>query len=202
MTIGGRIVSLFPLFYLLCIGSWIAKMFQSPQLFDVPVLLGLIYLLPLLCYRIHGLFFKMTDGFWDITEKKYNPWWATHMFQTPFIACPWLESLIHFCPGLFSIWLRAWGSKIGKNVFWTPRVEIIDRGLIEVGDGCVFGHLTILCSHMVAVIEGRPCLVIKTIKIGARSFIGADSQIGPGVVVEPKTRLKVKTRLYWRGEWE
>ena len=177
-------------------------MFQFHHLFDVPVFVCLVYLLPLFCYRLHGLFFKLTDGFWDITAKKYNPWWATHMFQFPFIACPWLEALIHFCPGLFSVWLRAWGSKIGKNVFWTPRVEIIDRGLIVVGDSCVFGHLTILCSHMVVEIEGRPCLVIKTIKIGERSFIGADTQIGPGVVVPSKTRLKLKTRLYWRGEWK
>ena len=44
-------------------------------------------------------------------------------------------------------------------------------------------------------------LVIKTIKIGEKSFIGADSQIGPGAIVAPRTKLKPKSRIYWRGEW-
>lgn len=201
MTLGGRIVSLFPLVYLLIVVGWIAKMFSQFQLYDIPVLVGLIYLFPLLIHRIHFFFFPFTDGYWVLSEKKYNPWWASHMFQFPFIACPWLESLIHFVPGLYSMWLRAWGSKIGKGVFWTPRVEIIDRGLVEIGDYCIIGHIAAMSSHMVADIEGQPALVIKTIKIGEKSFIGADSQIGPGAIIESRTKLKPKTRIYWRGEW-
>lgn len=202
MTLGGRLISLFPLFYILCVGGWITKMFQQPAFSDIPVLLFIVYLIPLLIYRIHYFFMPFSDGFWDITEKKYNRWWGSHMIQFPFIACPWLESLLHFCPGLYSAWLRGWGSKIGKNIFWTPRIEIIDRGLVEIGDECVFGHLTILSSHMVAKIEGRPCLVVKTIKIGDKCFIGADSQFGPGVIVPDGTKLSVKSRLSWRGEWK
>lgn len=202
MTLGGKLVSLFPLFYLLTILSWIGTMFSRSHYLNVPVLLFLVYLFPLIAYRIHSLFFPLGDGFWDITEKKYNPWWGSHMFQFPFIACPWLEALIHFCPGLYSLWLRGWGSKIGKNIFWTPRVEILDRGLVEIGDNCVFGHMTILCSHMVAKIDGRPCLVLKKIQIGERCFIGADSQFGPGVIVPDQTKVPVKSRLFWRGEWK
>ena len=202
MTLGGRLVSLFPSVYLTLIILWLGKMFYAFSWPDGLILIALIYLVPLLCHRIHFLFFPFKDGHWNLSEKKYNPWWASHMFQFPFIACPWLESLLHFIPGLFTLWLRAWGSKIGKKVFWTPRVEILDRGLIEVGDYVVFGHLATLCSHMVAEIEGEPRLVIKTVKIGERAFIGADSQLGPGAEVPPKTVLKVKTRLYWRGEWK
>lgn len=165
------------------------------------MLLVVVYLMPLILYRIHFLFFPFTDGFWHLSEKKYNPWWASHMFQYPYVALPWIESIIHFFPGLYSVWLRAWGSKIGKAVYWTPRVEIVDRGLVEVGDNAVFGHISALCSHMVADIEGKPALVIKTIKIGERAFIGADSQLGPGAEVPARTKLKPKTRMYWRGEW-
>lgn len=201
MTLGGRLISLFPLFYLCIVLMWIWKMFQNFTVYDPFILTGIIYLLPLILYRIHFVFFPFTDGYWVLSEKKYNPWWASHMFQYPFIALPWLESLIHFVPGLYSIWLRAWGSKIGKAVFWTPRVEVIDRGLIEVGDYAIFGHISALCSHMVADIDGKPALVIKTIKIGDKAFIGADSQLGPGATVPSRTKLKPKTRLYWRGEW-
>lgn len=201
MTLGGRLISLFPLFYLCAVIAWVWKMFSQFQLYDPLILLTIVYLMPLILYRIHFLIFPFTDGYWVLSEKKYNPWWASHMFQYPFIACPWIESLIHFVPGLYSMWLRAWGSKIGKAVFWTPRVEIIDRGLVDIGDYVIFGHITALCSHMVADIEGKPSLVIKTIKIGEKVFVGADSQIGPGAIVEPRTKLKPKSRLYWRGEW-
>jgi acetyltransferase-like isoleucine patch superfamily enzyme len=73
---------------------------------------------------------------------------------------------------------------------------------MEVGDGCVLGHLSVFCAHMVADIEGKPSLMVRKIRIGERCYIGADSQIGPGVTIAPKTRLPVKTRLYWRGEWK
>lgn len=202
MTLGGRLVSLFPMFYLLSVIGWTGYLlghFSWGHFFTLP---AIVYLLPLALHRIHFFFFPFADGFWFLTEKKYNPWWASHMFQFPFIACPWLESLLHFIPGLYSAWLRAWGSKIGKQVFWTPRVEIVDRGLIEVGNGAVFGHISAMCSHMVADIEGKPALVIKKIIIGEKVFVGADSQLGPGVVVAPRTKLKPKSRLYWRGEWQ
>lgn len=202
MTIGGKIISLFPLFYLISVLSWLFKMLWHLEFYDFLILPGIIYLLPLTLHRIHFLFFPFDEGYWVLSEKKYNPWWASHMFQFPFIACPWIESLIHFIPGLYSVWLRAWGSKIGKGIFWTPRVEVIDRGLIEVGDYVVFGHITALCSHMVAEIEGKPSLVIKKIRIGDKAFIGADSQLGPGAEVPSRTILKVKTRLFWRGEWK
>ena len=194
MTLGGRLISLFPIIWLSCVGACIWHL-------NFIWLLVVVYLMPLILYRIHFLFFPFTDGFWHLSEKKYNPWWASHMFQFPYVALPWIESIIHFVPGLYSMWLRAWGSKIGKAVYWTPRVEIVDRGLVEVGDGAVFGHISALCSHMVADIEGKPALVIKTIKIGDKAFIGADSQLGPGAEVPARTKLKPKTRMYWRGEW-
>lgn len=201
MTIGGRIVSLFPLFYLICVISWILKMFSMYAWYDSLVLISIVYLMPLFFHRVHFMLFPFGDGYWVLAEKKYNPWWASHMFQYPFIACPWIESLIHFIPGLFSLWLRAWGSKVGKGVFWTPRVEIVDRGLIEIGDRCVVGHITGMCSHMVADIEGQPALVIKKIILGEKVFVGADTQLGPGANIPARTKLKPKSRLYWRGEW-
>ncbi len=201
MTIGGKIVSFFPLFYLLCVLGFMGQMLKDFHYYQILVLVGIIYLMPLIFHRLHFMFFPFKDGYWILSEKKYNPWWASHMFQFPFIACPWIESLLHFVPGLYSLWLRCWGSKIGKNVYWTPRVEIVDRGLMEVGHNVVVGHISGFCSHMVADIDGKPALVVKKIILGDRVFVGADTQMGPGANVPPKTKLKPKTRLYWRGEW-
>lgn len=201
MTLGGKIVSFFPVVYFLIVFSWVFKMFSHFEVWDFLVLFVIVYLLPLLVHRVHFLFFPFTDGYWVLSEKKYNPWWASHMFQYPFIALPWLESLIHFFPGLYSIWLRAWGSKVGKGVFWTPRVEIVDRGLMDIGNYVIVGHISGFCSHMVAEIDGKPCLVVKKIIIGDKVFVGADTQMGPGANIPAKTKLKPKSRLYWRGEW-
>jgi hypothetical protein len=201
MTFAGRLVSFFPAVWFCLVLIQLTKMIHDFHWSDLPKLIFFIYFLPLIINKIHFKFYPFSDGYWMLSEKKYNRWWASHMFQYPFIAIPWLESVLHFFPGLYSCWLRAWGSKIGNGIFWTPRVEIIDRGLVEIGDRVIIGHLATMCSHMVTEIDGNPCLVVKKIIIGDKSFIGADSQFGPGAVVKPGTKIKVKTRLYWRGEW-
>lgn len=202
MTVGGIIASLFPAFYFILNSVVLVCFIQAPSLSIFIALLGSIYLLPLILYRMHSLFFKIEEGEYDLSKKVYNPWWTAHMLQYPFIALPFLESLLHFFPGLYSVWLRAWGSKIGTKVFWTPRTEILDRNLVEVGDQTIIGHLTIMVSHLVETRSGIPKLVLKKVRIGEKCLISADAQLGPGADVPSRTQLKPKTRLYWKGEWK
>lgn len=201
MTWGGRLAGAFPLLYLSAILFWIGLIFQSPAWWRLPVLLGLIYLVPLALFRLHELVFPVREGSWDLSAKVYNPWWTSHMLQLPFIAVPWLEGVLHLVPGLFSAWLRAWGAKIGRGVYWTPRVEVLDRNLVEIGDRVLLGHLTAMSSHMVAEVDGKPRLILKKVVIGAGAFVGADTQLGPGAQIAESARVKPKTRLFWRGEW-
>lgn len=201
MSLGGRLVSLFPALYLVLVAGTLGWIWLAPAWWSVLLLIAVVYLVPLACFRVHELFLPLGEGQWDLSEPAYNRWWASYCFQYPFTAVPWLEALIHFVPGLYSCWLRAWGSKIGKRVFWTPRVDILDRSLIEVGDGVVFGHLSAMSCHAVSDIDGRPMLITMKIKIGERSLIGVDSQFGPGVVIPPRTQVKPKTRRYWKGDW-
>ncbi|MDJ0694669.1 GH3 auxin-responsive promoter family protein [Mastigocoleus sp. MO_188.B34] len=35
---------------------------------------------------------------------------------------------------VITLWLRLWGSKVGEGIYWTPKIEIADRGLLEIGD--------------------------------------------------------------------
>lgn len=201
MTWGGRLAGLFPTLYLVTVLSWIGLMLLRPAWWSLLVLLAIIYLVPVLIFRLHELFLPVREGSWDLSQRTYSPWWTAHMLQLPFIAVPWLEGALHLVPGLYSIWLRAWGASVGKNVYWTPRVEVLDRSLVEIGDGVVLGHLTAMSSHMVAEVEGRPRLILKKVVIGKGAFVGADTQLGPGARIEEGARVKPKTRLYWRGEW-
>lgn len=201
MSFGAKLVAFFPVVYLLGILGILHSAFQSYQLHSIPLLLGWIYLFPLFCMKLQGLFLKLDDGYWDLSAKTYHPWWGSYQFQMPFLACPWLEGVLHFIPGLYAVWLRAWGSKVGRGVVFTPRVEFLDRSLMEIGDGVVFGHLAVFSCHMVIQKEGRHFLMIRKIKIGSKSFIGADVQVAPGVVIEEKTIVPAKKRLSWRGEY-
>ncbi|MEK6773534.1 MAG: acyl transferase [Bdellovibrionota bacterium] len=202
MTIRGRIVSLFPLVYLILIIFFLGKSLIGFLWWQIPVLLSLIYLLPLLLFRIHSFFSPVQEGTFDLSKKTYSPWWTSHMLQYPFIALPWLESLLHFVPGLYSVWLRAWGSKVGKKIFWTPRTEIIDRSLVEIGDSTLIGHMTIMVSHVVDTREGVPKLIVHKVRIGSNCLVGADAQLGPGTLIENGTKLKPKARFFWKGEWK
>lgn len=201
MTLGGRLVALFPLTHLCLILAQMVLFVKNPNLLNALGIPFWIYIFPVLTFRIHNIFLPLNEGSWDLSLKKYNTWWGTHQFQYLFICAGWLEGLLHTVPGLYTLWLRAWGSKIGKNVFWTPKVEILDRGLVEIGSNVLVGHLAAMSSHMVIFKEGKPILIIKKVRIGDASFIGAVSQLGPGAVVEKGQTLKPKTSLYYKGEY-
>lgn len=198
MTLAGRLMRLFPVIHFL---GFLVALYYGLKENVIFLLIAVFwtYLLPLILNKIHDTFFPLKEDSTDLSLKIYSAWWGTHQLQYLFIALPVFEQILHLVPGLFSLWLRAWGSKIGKNVFWTPRVDILDRGLIEIGNSVVLGHLTAMSSHAVVDIEGRPFLIIKKVRIGDKSFIGADSQFGPGTTIEAGSKIKPKTRLWWRG---
>lgn len=202
MTLKGKLAALFPfLFAIIAIGIF-AQAVRSGEIFSWLQLVLWVYVMPPLLCRFHTFLLPLPDGFQDLAKKEYVPWWGCHQLQLPFIAVPALEAPLHFVPGLFSAWLRLWGSKIGKNVYWTPRVEILDRNLIDVGDGVLFGHLSAMCCHMVIEVEGRPSLMIKRIRIGDKAFVSTLCQLGPGSIVAAGEKMKPMTKRYWRGDWQ
>jgi len=86
-----------------------------------------------------------------------------------------------------------WGSKIGKNILWTPHTTIIDRTSLDIGDNCFFGHPVLLSAHLAQMRKGRLLLYLKTIKIGSDCFIGGTVQIAPGAEIEKGTRVPHNT---------
>src|SRR5262249_524618 len=77
-----------------------------------------------------------------------------------------------------------WGGRVGSLVYWSPGVEVLDRGLLEVGDRVVFGAGVRLASHvLVPGKDGRARIVIAPIRIGRGALVGAYSVLTPGVEV-------------------
>lgn len=196
MTFLSVILSFFPaIIILIAVSSFLWVCF-SPGIFSILTLLFSLYGLPLFVYRIHELFYPIKEGISYLGTKEYSPWWGSHQIQVIYIAFPALETLLRLIPGAFSIWLRLWGAKVGKSVYWTPQLEIADRGLVEIGDRVIFGHGIGIYSHIIKPRKNDLMLYVKKVKIGTNVFLGAWNHVGPGVAVEDETYVPVATHLY------
>jgi acetyltransferase-like isoleucine patch superfamily enzyme len=196
MTILSTILLFFPALILVLTGAAIVYFAYSPSIFSIlAVLLG-IYGLPLLVYRLHQWVYPVQEGISYLKGKEYSPWWGSHQIQAIYIAIPALEAVLRLIPGVFSCWLRWWGAKVGRNVYWTPGLEIADRGLLEIGDRVVIGHRVGMYSHVIKPRKQDLMLYVKKIKIGNDVFVGAGSHLAPGVVISDGTFLAAVTNLY------
>jgi acetyltransferase-like isoleucine patch superfamily enzyme len=89
-----------------------------------------------------------------------------------------------------------WGAKVGRNVYWTPGLEIADRGLLEIGDRVVIGHRVGIYSHIIKPRKQDLMLYVKKVKIGNDVFVGAGCHLAPGVVIKDGVYIPVATNLY------
>jgi Hexapeptide repeat of succinyl-transferase len=194
MTLLSTFLSFFPALVILLAGASILLI--KPVFLGVGLALFFLYGFPVLIYRLHQLIYPVQEGISYLCGKEYSPWWGSHQFQTIYLAIPVLESLLRLIPGAFSVWLRLWGAKIGRNIYWTPGLEIADRGLIEIGDRVVLGHRVGLLSHAIKPRKQNLMLYVKKVKIGNDVFVGAGSYLGPGVIVQDGTYLPVASHIY------
>lgn len=177
---------------------FLASIAVSVYLRSVLGVFVVIFAVPPLLHRA----LPLKPGLHDLKQRKFSAWWASHQLQLLFIAVPALEALLRCVPGLYSAWLRLWGSRVGAGVYWTPRMEVLDRGLLEVGDGVVFGHKVELYGHTVMPKDGRLLLYVDRVRIGAGAFVGAGSRMAPGVVVEPGAVVPILTDLYMKTRFK
>ncbi|HEY9694640.1 MAG TPA: DapH/DapD/GlmU-related protein [Oculatellaceae cyanobacterium] len=196
MTLLSIILSLFPTLVMLMAGASFTWMCFYPNIFSILALIFSLYCLPLLAYWIHQHFYPVKEGISYLVGQQYSPWWGSHQIQVIYIAFPALETLLRLIPGAFSLWLRLWGSQVGKGVYWTPALEIADRGLIEIGDRVVFGHRITILSHAIKPKKQNLMLYVKKVKIGNNVFLGAGSHLAPGVVIEDGSYIPVATNIY------
>lgn len=183
----GRLMALWPwlhaaLFALACRYAWWAA----------PLV---VYLLPPLLFRVHQRVFPLREGAHRMIGPTYVPWWGAHQLQLVFIAFPAVEALLRVL-GVYSPWLRLWGARVGRGVYWTPLVEITDRSLLELGDHVVVGHKCGFYAHAIKPARGTLYLYVKRIRIGSGAFLGAGSGFGPGATVGEGAYLPLRTEVF------
>ncbi|MEH2073206.1 MAG: acyl transferase [Nostoc sp.] len=196
MTVISKILSFFPTFILLLTGAAIIYLAYSPNIFSILAVLLSIYGLPVLVYRLHEWVYPVREGISYLLGEEYSPWWGSHQIQVIYIAIPVLEAVLRLIPGVFSCWLRLWGAKVGRDVYWTTRLEIADRSLLEIGDRVVIGHGVGIYCHIIKPRKQNLMLYVKKVKIGSNVFVGAGSNLAPGVVVADDSYLPAATKLY------
>lgn len=201
MTFRSKLFSCFPAFYMLTALVLSARTIAAPNWVSIAILFAHLYALPVACYRLHQAIWPIREGSFRLDlPNLYVPWWGGHMFQLPFDAFPPLESALRLVPGLYSIWLRAWGARVGKGVHWTPLVEITDRAFLDVGNHSVIGHRVGFYAHIATRRDsGEIHLSVRRIRIGSCAFVGAYSRFGPGAQVLEGECLPACTDR-WKGQ--
>ena len=196
MTLLSKLLSFFPSLTLgLAMFSLVYGLWEH-RLWSLILCVFFLYGFPVLLYRLHTHVYPLKKGISYLQGADYSPWWGSHQLQAIYIAFPALETVLRLIPGVFSAWLRLWGAQIGKRVYWTPALEIADRGLLTIGDGVVFGHRVGMYSHIVKPRRGNLMLYLKPIVIGDGSFIGAGSYIGPGATITAGSYLEAGSEIY------
>jgi hypothetical protein len=193
MTLRARVLGLFPAVWLAAAAASALTLAANPGLGSFLVLVFVVYLLPVACFRAHNAIWPLAEGRSRLDAPGYSPWWGSHQFQVMYSAFPALESALRLVPGLYSAWLRAWGSRIGRRVYWTPRVDISDRSLLDVGDDVVFGHVVACYAHLVKRRSDNLVLYVRRIRIGDRALLGAGSRLGPGARIDDDVSLAIRT---------
>ena len=197
MSLLGRLLTFFPALVLASALACVVAMVVTRNPLWLAALVFAIYGLPLVAFRVINAFAPLRETRSYLDGPRYSPWWGSHQLQRIFIALPQLESLLQLMPGAFSLWLRLWGSRIGRRVHWTPRVEIADRSMLDVGDDVVFAHKVECYAHAIKPSRrGRLVLYVRRIRIGSRVFVGAGARIGPGARICDGVFVPILTDVY------
>jgi hypothetical protein len=184
MTVWDRLFSYFPLLMTAMALAALGVFAQWPNGWSAILLLFVIYFVPPLVQRIMLRWAPIKQGIGCIDGRAFCPWLATHHVQAFYDALPYLESLLRVIPGFYSMWLRMWGSRVGYGVEWPVRMDVLDRGLMDIGNRVVFSREVELAAHVRQKMEGGGSrALVRQVRVGGYAFLGAGARIGPGAVV-------------------
>lgn len=196
MSTWGRLIAFFPsmlgVLGAACLVWW--GMSGSPLAFVA--LLVVLYVVPVAGFRLHQWFVPTRLGACRLIGSRYVAWWGAHQFQIIYLAVPQLEAALRLVPGLYSAWLRCWGARVGKRVYWTPLVEISDRNLLHIGDDVVIGHRAGIYGHIIRPTRDNLMLYCKPVVVGTGAFIGAAAVLGPGSHVASKAFVEAGAKVH------
>ena len=92
-------------------------------------------------------------------------------------------------PGLYSLWLNIWGSKVSLLTYWSPRVEVTDRYSLDIHSRVIIGWGCSLAGHFMSDKDGDKYLIVAGVIIEREAILGGRSKISPGGHIYPKEVL-------------
>jgi acetyltransferase-like isoleucine patch superfamily enzyme len=199
MTLKSRVLFFFPSFMMASFAFLVAWSIRSQNVFIFLAAIAFLYLFPVLCLRLNKWWHGPYQELHRFGDAVYCSWWGSHQIQLIFIAFPILERVLRLIPGVYSSWLRLWGANIGRRVYWTPHVEILDRDLVEVGHEVIFGHLVKVASHVVTPRKGGLVLFVRPVVVKDQSFVGAGTVLGPGTQIQANSYIPAGSE-YFNGK--
>lgn len=148
----------------------------------IGVALAWIYILPPLACRITIALFGMPEGEGVNQEARaYKIWWFLTQLQVLFNRFGFFEELLRLAPGLYALWLNAWGARVSPVVYWGPGAVVVDRQAARVARGAVIGTRAVLAGHLAFKdSSGGFRVTLAPVEIGEGALIGAYAGIGPG----------------------
>ena len=132
-------------------------------------------------------------------------WWWQAQWQVVFNRLPAIEEGVRLVPGLYALWLRLWGSRVGRFVYFTPGLRVLDRQFVRLGDGCAFGAGVSLNAHVIGPDPetGVSTLLVAPVSVGAGALVGGGSVLTAGCFVEggetSPPRIAFRPFTGWRG---
>jgi hypothetical protein len=149
-----------------------------------------LYLAPPLGCRLLFFLFGKPPVRTPAFSRPFFVWWATVQLNALFVRFPAFEELLRLFPGFYSSWLRLWGAKVGRLVFWGGRLTLLDRSFVEIGDDVMVGFGVFITPHFVSRLpDGSLELTIAAPKVGDRALLGGGSGLAPGCEVAPGEML-------------
>lgn len=142
--------------------------------------------------------------------------WTTRQNIARAIWMAFAKPVWKYFPSMRVPLLRLFGARIGKNcrfastsevtIPWNlvmgddcdigHRVLLYNLGVISLGDGVVIDYHAHLCAGTHDFTDPRFPLLTPPITIGARTFIGIDSYLAPGVTLGADCRVWPRSSLY------
>lgn len=194
-----RVFMLFPIIHGLCCAVSLYLVLNSFTFIRLACFLLSVYVLPVCVFRLCALFIPVKEGMNDVGTQGINGWVVAMRLQSLFIAIDVFERVLVAVPGLFSIWLRCWGSRVGKGIIWTPDCKIYDRYLLDIGDKVIIGAKAVMASHAVIRKKDRIKVFCKTIHIGKNTVIGGEVLLGPGANIGENCQVNARS-IIWVNE--
>lgn len=172
--------NLVPFFHVAAV-IWIVAFTDVPAHLRTLFALAVLYLLPPLIAFPLSKVGRPIEGTIPLGDGRFVRWWLTFQLQGVFNRLPVLDEALRIVPGAYSMWLRLWGSHVGRMTFWGAGTRVLDRGLLQIGDDVVFGAGVRLNSHVLAKgADGELRLIAAPVRVESRCMIGGYALITAG----------------------